>query len=208
MHDTEPGNGYSAEWVLRRIVGIALLGAAFVHFAAAPPHLDAEFRHGLFFVVVGWTQFLLGVFLLAKPRGRAYLVATAAINLAIVGVWIVSRTAGIDGPAETVGFGDALSVVLEVITIVGAFALVTTTVHRAHIARRTGRTIFGATTCVVAGAFVLALSGGLATGDDHVHVGAEGDSHAHGEGAHDHNNPAMGEPGHDHAAMLREGAEH
>jgi hypothetical protein len=189
--------GYSAAWVLRRVVGIALLGAAFVHFAAAPPHLDAEFRHGLFFVVVGWTQFLLGVFLLAKPRGRAYLVATAAINLVIVIVWIVSRTAGIDGPAETVGFGDTL-----------AFALGTPAVHRAHIARGTGRAIFGATTCVVAGAFVLALSGGLATGHDHVHVGAEGDSHADGDGAHDHGNPAMGGPGHDHAAMLRDGDEH
>ncbi|HVJ98768.1 MAG TPA: hypothetical protein VNC41_18205 [Acidimicrobiia bacterium] len=208
MQDTEPGNGYSAEWLLRRIVGVALLGAAFVHFAAAPPHLDAEFRHGLFFVAIGWAQFLLGVFLLAKPRGRAYLVTTAAINLAIVFVWIVSRTAGIDGPAETVGFGDALSVVLEVITIAGAFALGTPALHRARIARGTGRAIFSGATCIVAGAFVFALSGGLATGDDHVHVGAEGDSHAHSDGAHEHGNPAMGEPGHDHAAMLRNGAEH
>lgn len=208
MQETERETGYSAEWVLRRVVGIALLGAAFVHFAAAPSHLDAEFRHGLFFVAAGWAQFLLGVFLLAKPRGRAYLVATAAINLAIVVVWIFSRTAGIDGPAETVGFGDTLSVVLEIIAIAGAFALGSPAVHRVHIARGTGRAIFGVTTCVVAGAFLVALSGGLATGDDHAHVGAEGDSHAHGDGAHAHGNPAMGEPGHDHAAMLREGAEH
>lgn len=200
MQESQLDAGYSGEWVVRRIVGIALLGAAFVHFAAAPSHLDAALRHGMFFVVVGWTQLLLGVFLLAKARGRAYLVATAAINLAIVIVWIVSRTAGIDGPVETVGFGDTLAVVLELVAVVGAFALGTSAVQRAHVARGAGRAIFGATTCVVAGAFVVALSAGLATGDDHVHVGAAGD--------HDHGNPAMGEPGHDHAAMLREGDEH
>ena len=55
-----------------------MLGAAVIHFAFAPDHLDEQTSHGVFFLVVGWLQ-LLGAGALAfrwRPQ-RAWLLGTA-----------------------------------------------------------------------------------------------------------------------------------
>ena len=59
-----------------------------------PTHWPEDWRHGLAFAVMGWAQLGLGVILITRPR-RWALVAGIVGNLAIIGVWAVSRTVGL-----------------------------------------------------------------------------------------------------------------
>ena len=73
---------------------------------------------------MGWAQLALGVILISRPR-RWALAAGIVGNLAIIGVWAVSRTVGLpevlggDGTAEGVGSADLLATVLEGMIVAG-----------------------------------------------------------------------------------------
>src|SRR5918995_7011488 len=102
-----------------------MLGAGVIHFAFAPDHLSEQTSHGVFFLVVGWTQ-LLGAAALGfgwRPR-RPWLIGTAAMNLGVATLWLLTRTAGLPGEEpEAVGFPDALASSLEVVAAVAALAI-------------------------------------------------------------------------------------
>ena len=108
--------------VLARSAAAMMLGAAAIHFALMGEHAGVSWSHGLFFATVAWLQVVLAALLVFKPT-RAVLLGGIALNLAVLGVWIVSRTAGIaiggDGTPEAWGWTDGLCAAFEVGAIVG-----------------------------------------------------------------------------------------
>jgi hypothetical protein len=113
----------------RMLVAIAFasLAAAAIHVAAAFVEAGAGTATILFFAGVAAAQALWG--LVALVRGtRAWLVLGALGNLAVAGVWLWSRTAGLPvgpeaGVTLPVSFPDLTSTVLEIGIAVGAMAL-------------------------------------------------------------------------------------
>src|SRR3954451_5453271 len=92
-----PGAGsVSAAPVARRAAATAALlslGAAWVHLAYAASHLREWWAYGAFFLATGAGQALFAPLVLRRPAG--WLIATRiAGNLAIVGMYVLSRTAG------------------------------------------------------------------------------------------------------------------
>ncbi|MGH2688066.1 MAG: hypothetical protein ACRDKW_04565, partial [Actinomycetota bacterium] len=82
----------------RCCMAMVAAAAGLIHLAAAPDHLGLSALHGSFFVVAGLFQLALAV-LLVRPvteRVRTLLLgATAAGNLGLVALWVVSRTTGV-----------------------------------------------------------------------------------------------------------------
>jgi hypothetical protein len=96
---------------------ILSLTAAVIHFTAAGPHFREYWAYGVFMLAAGWAQLLWAAAAIVRPS-RALLWAGMAINVTIIAVYVVTRTAGdLIGPtprtAEPVGFGDVLCTVLE-----------------------------------------------------------------------------------------------
>src|SRR5687768_9215363 len=90
------------------------LGAAAIHFGFASAHFDERTSHGAFFLGVAVFQAVWAVVALVRPsRWVRWVRRLALLNLAVVAVWVVSRTAGIDGDTESVGYPDALASALE-----------------------------------------------------------------------------------------------
>jgi hypothetical protein len=172
---------------LGAVVAASCLGAAVVHFAFAPGHFDESRVHGAFFFFAGWVQLGLGIAVLLRPA-RPVLRAVVVVNAAMVLVWVLSRTVGVpfgDGAwtAESVGWPDAVATGLEIVAIVGAYALLAGWVAARAVSR----------VLAVAGGAVLAL--GLvalttasvtpALAGDHGDGHGDGQSHAAGDaGAH------------------------
>src|SRR3954466_14267617 len=78
----------------RRLVAALLsLAVAWVHLAYTASHLREWWAYGAFFLATGAGQALFAPLVLRRPA--AWLIATGiAGNLAIVGMYVVSRTAG------------------------------------------------------------------------------------------------------------------
>jgi hypothetical protein len=105
----------------RRAAAAALLSlaGAWVHLAYAAPHLRQWWAYGAFFVATGVGQALFAPLILRRPP-RAWLVAVgAAGNVAIIAMYVVSRTYGPPlGPharvAEAAGPIDLATTAVEV----------------------------------------------------------------------------------------------
>jgi hypothetical protein len=100
----------------------ALIGSAMVHATVVSDHYRGWALAGLFFLALQLTETALGLaVLLAWSRRVAS--AVVACNLATLGVWALSRTAGLPfGPegfraAEPVGAADLACVVLELAAV-------------------------------------------------------------------------------------------
>lgn len=165
--------------LVRGIGSLALVAAGAIHLAYAPAHLDEKFSHGLFFLVVGWSQLTLaaGLALRARPR-RAWLGAAALSSLAVMGVWLLSRTVGTPGSdTEPVGFADATATGLEAVVVLVALALIFERVPARAIPRGPGR---GVAVAAAAASVVLAsVSISPSVADEHQHGSAD-DAHAAG----------------------------
>ncbi|MCA1839147.1 MAG: hypothetical protein ABR507_02740 [Actinomycetota bacterium] len=110
--------------------GIALAvlsaGAAAAHFAVMGAHFKEYWLFGLFFALLAWYQVLWALAIFAKPS-RLVLWAGALVNLTVVGVWVVSRTAGLPigpnpGIPEAKGTLDIITTIFEALIVMGAFA--------------------------------------------------------------------------------------
>ena len=102
------------------IASAAAAGSALVHFAVAPEHFAEWWGFGLFFVICAEVQ-LGWALLLRRTHGARMLVAGLAGSLLLVGLWALSRTAGLPfgpepGVAEEIGIPDLVSVALELLT--------------------------------------------------------------------------------------------
>lgn len=124
----------------KRLVRIALLSlvAGFLHAAVTPAHFDQWWGYGTFFLLAAMAQATYGAALLF-PRllhgepvtrlwpaagRRAYYLAGLGGNLAILALYVVTRTVGIPffgpeaGTVEDVGFLDAFSKLVELALVV------------------------------------------------------------------------------------------
>jgi hypothetical protein len=131
----------SAE-VLVYAAGLATVGAAAVHFVVMPTHFEESSLYGVFFLVTASVQVSWSLAVLARPS-RPLLAAGAAGNLAVLALWLVSRTVGIPlgpgaGEVESVGGLDILATALEAVVVVASPLALS---HRSLPARRPLRAV-------------------------------------------------------------------
>lgn len=116
-----------ASTALRAVAALSLL-AAMIHLWVMPEHFEEWWGYGTFFLVSAFAQGLYAPGLLRWPN-RVILPAGVAGNLAIVILWLVTRTSGIPlfgphaGEVEEVGTLDLLCTLAEVGIIAGLGAL-------------------------------------------------------------------------------------
>jgi len=109
-----------------RVAAIGSVLAAFVHYAVVPEHLSEWWAFGVFFSAIGMFQLIWAV-LAYTGNERPLLLSGLAVNLGVLALWVVSRTAGLPfgpepGEAEAVGVLDVLSGVAE-LALVGGILL-------------------------------------------------------------------------------------
>ncbi len=96
------------------------LGAAAIHFAVAPDHLNEYLPYGIFFACLGVAQVLLAIVIVVTPSRRLYAGALAG-TLAVMGLWLMSRSTGVPialvpWRPEAVGFPDVTAALLEAVS--------------------------------------------------------------------------------------------
>ena len=97
--------------------------AGFIHVLAAPDHFEEWWGYGMFFLTAAAAQVLYALLLLAYEPNRDLLWAGVVGNLAILGLYVVTRTVGIPffgpeaGQVEAVGALDAISKITELALI-------------------------------------------------------------------------------------------
>jgi hypothetical protein len=97
------------------------LGAAAIHFAAIESHFDEFAPYGFAFIGLAWFQAIWAQVYLLRPGRRAALIG-AAVNVGVVGVWLISRAVGLPfgpeaGVPQAVGFPDLLATSFEMVLI-------------------------------------------------------------------------------------------
>jgi hypothetical protein len=96
------------------------LGAGLIHLVVTPEHWDEAVLYGAFFLGTTIVQVGLAVALPVRPT-RLLVAGNVVVQLALVALWAVTRTAGIPlgpeaGEVEAVGALDVICVVLEVLS--------------------------------------------------------------------------------------------
>lgn len=179
---------------VRALLVLASLGAAAIHFGFAPSHLESNTVHGAFFLTVAWLQVGWALAVGWKPSRFVYL-AGMVLNVAVLAVWLVSRTIGIGGTTESFGFPDAVASALELIVVVVAFCAAGRLLPRRELREATSGAVLGAAAVAVAGlvsaSMVPSLSGHGSGGPDH-HGGTPAGSDEVAAGA-DHHDTAESE---------------
>jgi hypothetical protein len=92
---------------------------ALIHLQAAVDHFDESWLYAAFFIALAASQLAWGVALYRQRRRRGLLIIGALASLAVIGIWILSRTVGLPvGPdsvsPETVGALDAIATADEI----------------------------------------------------------------------------------------------
>ena len=97
--------------------------AALIHLLAMPEHFEEWWGYGAFFLVAATFQALYGLFLLRRPELWVFLLGIV-VNLGIVVLWLVTRTAGIPffgphaGEVEAVGVLDVAATAAELALVI------------------------------------------------------------------------------------------
>jgi hypothetical protein len=104
-----------------RIAAALSLAVAWVHLAYVAPHLRQWWAYGAFFIAAGAGQALFAPLILRRPRPWLVLTGIAG-NVAIVGMYVMSRTAGAPlGPhahvAERAGTVDLTTTAAEIVLV-------------------------------------------------------------------------------------------
>lgn len=105
-----------AAMVTAAAILVALAGVVHLRFAA--PHMEEERLYGVFFYGSGAAQLACAALLLTGRLPRRLLAAVVAASLAIVAMWVLSRTVGPPVGAgawvrEPVGFADIVTTAAE-----------------------------------------------------------------------------------------------
>jgi len=173
--------------VLRPMLVLASLGAAAIHFAFAPVHLEENQVHGLFFLVIAWLQ-VGWAFAVSRRPSRLTFRLGIVLNLSILGVWLMSRTVGINGEVEPFGWPDSIAAALEAFIVIGSFRPLINRLPRTQVPDLSRGLALGASAIAVAVAvsatMLPSLSGHSAAGGHH--HGAAGEETADG---HVHSDP-------------------
>ncbi len=129
------------------VVAVASLASAAIHVDVMPEHRDDWWVFGAFFAALAFVQVVSAALALWWPR-RTVLVGIAVLNVAVVLLWLLSRTAGLPigppvvdftaglgdpskggygehaaGLPEAVGALDLTSTILELVVVVAVCAL-------------------------------------------------------------------------------------
>jgi hypothetical protein len=174
-----PGN--TVEICVRWLLATCSLGAAALHFAYTPSHLAEYWLYGIFFLGLAWAQTLWAIGVVSRPW-RWLLVVGIAANVAVIGVWVLSRTVGIwIGPNATVSeaatYPDILATVLEAMIVVGATVVLIhprLLDHRLHLR-------WAAPVAVSAGLVLVAVSAGYGLSPRFVAAHDHGAHSGHGQ---------------------------
>jgi hypothetical protein len=170
-----------------------LIGAAGIHFAMMGEHAGVSWTHGVFFGVVGWLQVALAVAIARRPP-KWVVIAVIVTNVAILAVWVLTRTVGIaiggDGTPEGWGTIDIVCAVLEGLAVLGCVGLLVPRFARRPLSATVGLGAAAFIGILVAAIVTFVFSpasadGGVAA-DGHNHGGAttvSADGHNHGVAA-------------------------
>lgn len=176
---------------LTRLAPAGLLAVAGgLHLAALPGHLSESAVAGAFFAITAAAQLLGAVLVATRPSSRKY-GAVVAGNVAVLTLWLLSRTTGLPiggelGVSEPLGLLDGFAATAELLVVVAALTAMVRS--SAPSVRRPGGWRL---------AVALALTWGVSGGAG---MAVAGESHDHG-GAHAHGVSASG--GHSHEEPLR-----
>jgi hypothetical protein len=178
--------------VLAWSVAALLMGAAGIHFAMMGEHAGVSWTHGTFFAVVAWLQIVLAVGIVWRRSSRWMAAAVIVVNLAVLTVWVLTRTVGIaiggDGTPEAWGRTDILCAVLEGFAVLGAGALLAPRLARRPLSASVGFGGVAFVALVVAAIVTLIFSPAWAktepgiSADGHDHSGASAAADAGGQG--------------------------
>jgi hypothetical protein len=113
--------------VARVALAAVLLGPAAIHFAMIPSHAAESAAEAIGFAVAAWAGALLGVGMLVRPA-RRLLTAAVVVNVAMIAIWVRSRTAGLPfgshaGHKEAATGIDLLSTGMEAAAVLLCIAL-------------------------------------------------------------------------------------
>jgi hypothetical protein len=188
---SSPAAGLALAGPLRYLLAGLSGAAGAVHLAMVPSHMGEWAAEGVAFAFAGWGQLVVALLLVSRPS-RALLRAAIVANVAFVGAWVVSRTAGSPfgphaGHAESVSFVDATTVGFEMaLVVLAALALLRPGLAARAGAVARGGALAGAMAVVVLASVVLASP----SARDHAHGthaghgdAAAGDQHEHDAGA-------------------------
>jgi hypothetical protein len=180
---TAPAPEHTLGATLRTIAIGASFGAAVIHFALAPTHLDERTVDGVFFLVVAWAQVAVAAAVHRWGDRREPWLGALAVHAGVLLVWLGSRTIGFpESHHSSIGFPDTLAAVLEATVVLAAVAHLAGSVAR-RPAPAVGPVAFGLAGLALAGlvsASVTPRWAGEAAGHGHE---AAGGTHAHGEEA-------------------------
>jgi hypothetical protein len=177
----------------------ASIGAGVIHLGLGPEHLDELGWLGWGFHVAGAAQIGWAVaaacFLVLRDGGlagsraagsfarriRRPALAGIAINVAILGAWVVSRTVGLPAGetpwvAEPIARADSITALLETAVVAGL--LVARREHREHRAGSATR----ARTAVAVAFVAIVLATGVGLAPDDLHAAGHQDANASGPG--------------------------
>src|SRR4051812_30712457 len=88
------GPGLGLAPAVRVTLAAVSAGAGAIHLAMVPPHWGESVAEGVGFAVSGWLQLAFAAVVLVRPT-RNLLRLGIVLNLAAIGAWVVSRTAGL-----------------------------------------------------------------------------------------------------------------
>lgn len=108
-----------------------LAGAAIIHFAMVPQHAGDSLLDPIGFAVAGWAQLWLAAALLRRDARDSTHGIAIVVNLALIGVWLWSRTSGLPwgahaGVAEEIGAVDLIAVALQTVAVLASIAVLGT----------------------------------------------------------------------------------
>ncbi len=169
----------------RAIGAAALAAAAGIHLAVAPEHLREAESHGVFFLLIAVAQ---GVWAIQVMRGAGsrLLRLIGVVNLAVIGIWTMSRTVGLPGEAsEPVGVADLSTTLLEAIAVGSVVALLGARPRLGRVAWAPATALLGVSLFAggAVGAFPASLDNHHTAPAAHAvskHDRAPADSHLHG----------------------------
>jgi hypothetical protein len=118
----------STSRALVNVAAFLILGAAVIHFAVVPEHLEEYLPFGLFFIVVGTVQAAIAAAVILHPSRRLFLAALAS-SVGLAGLWLLSRTVGLPigphpGQPEDIGIPDLPCTALEAVSALVLLVLV------------------------------------------------------------------------------------
>lgn len=197
MSDAAENRSLGLFRVLCTLAAIWGIGAGVIHFLAVGDHRE-HLLIAAFFAVTAVAQIAWAVLLILRPS-KVLLYAGIAGNLALIGVWAISRTSGLPfvpgaEQAEPVGVRDIITVLFEALAA-GTSALGAALTSAAVLVPSGQRLIAASSAIALLLVTPATFANGAhghggaahddvhAAGEAHPHNAADGDTHKHGEGA-------------------------